>query len=151
MLLSRSCEYGLRASLYLVSRDDKGYVPIREISDALNISFHFLTKILQTLTHQGILASFRGPNGGVCLARQATDIKLIDIVLAIDGPAIFTECILGLPECGNWAPCPLHHGWGQAREQLQVMFSQTTLDELGHRIENERLRLSDIGVGKVRS
>jgi Rrf2 family transcriptional regulator, iron-sulfur cluster assembly transcription factor len=144
MLLSRSCEYGLRAALYLASGQSKGYVPIRGISDSLNISFHFLTKILQALTQKGLLASFRGPNGGVMLARAPEDIKLIEIVLALDGPAIFQECILGLPECGHWAPCPLHEGWADARSNLQEMFNNTTLQELGHRIENERLRLSDM-------
>ena len=65
MLLSRSAEYGLRAALYLASLEPSGFVSIRDISDHLGLSFHFLTKIFQKLTRAGLLHSYRGPNGGV--------------------------------------------------------------------------------------
>src|SRR5690625_7578709 len=86
----------MRATLHLATLKSDGYVSIRAISEELDISFHFLTKIFQKLTQAGILASFRGPNGGVALARPATRITLLDIVIAIDGPELFTECVLGL-------------------------------------------------------
>lgn len=50
MLLSKSCIYGLRATLFLSAREQDGFIPIREMSEKLEISFHFLTKILQQLT-----------------------------------------------------------------------------------------------------
>ncbi|CAN0202088.1 unnamed protein product, partial [Chrysoparadoxa australica] len=49
MLLSKSCVYGLRASIYLASKSDEEFNSIKEMSDKLEISFHFLTKILQQL------------------------------------------------------------------------------------------------------
>ena len=73
MLLSKSTEYGIRATLYLTSLKQDGYVSIRAISDELDISFHFLTKIFQKLTQAGLLQSFRGPRGadaGSCLDRR---------------------------------------------------------------------------------
>lgn len=141
MLLSKSCEYGLRATLYLATLKRGGYVSIREISDELDISFHFLTKIFQKLTQDGILVSFRGPNGGVMLARAPDQVTLLDIVLAIDGPELFSACVLGLPGCGDQKPCPLHNRWAVERERLEAMFTRTTVAEMADNIEAFDFRL----------
>ena len=143
MLLSKSCEYGLRAALYIAILRPEGYISIREVSDELGISFHFLTKILQKLTGAGIMHSFRGPNGGVALTRPAGEVTLLDVVLAIDGPSLFTECVLGLPGCGNRTPCPLHEGWAEERARLRDMFATTSLARMAERIERLDLRLKE--------
>ncbi|HQG45016.1 MAG TPA: Rrf2 family transcriptional regulator [bacterium] len=106
MILSRSCDHAIRASLYIALQADRAFVPIREIASALEISFHFLTKILQLLTQARIMASFKGPNGGVTLARPAAAISLKEIVLAIDGNRIFNGCMIGLDHCDDDHPCP---------------------------------------------
>ena len=144
MLLSKSTEYGIRATLYLTSLKQDGYVSIRAISDELDISFHFLTKIFQKLTQAGLLQSFRGPRGGVALARPATQITLMDLVSAIDGPALFTECVLGLPGCGERKPCPLHEAWGLERERLKALFESATLASMAADLETFDLRLKSI-------
>jgi len=59
MVLSKACIYGIQAAIYVASVKDVGYVSIQEISEKLNISFHFLTKVLQQLTQAGILNSYR--------------------------------------------------------------------------------------------
>lgn len=144
MLLSKSCEYGIRATLYVSSSGQDGYLSIREISDKLDLSFHFLTKILQKLTHAGLLHSFRGPNGGVALAKPANKITLADIVIAIDGPELFTECILGLPECGEQKPCPMHEQWKVERDRLQKIMTEKTLAKLAEGINEFDFRLKDL-------
>lgn len=144
MLLSKSCEYGMRATLYLATLNKEGYVSIRDISEELDISFHFLTKIFQKLTQAGILASFRGPNGGVALARPATAVTLFEIVVAIDGPELFHECVLGLPECGNRRPCPMHDSWAVERQRLRGMFSGTSVAEAASDVARLDLRLKAV-------
>ncbi|MFQ5568759.1 MAG: RrF2 family transcriptional regulator [Rhodothermales bacterium] len=141
MLLSKSCEYGIRATLYLASLRQPGYFSIRKISEELNISFHFLTKIFQKLTQEGLMQSFRGPNGGIALARPEAQITLMDLIVAIDGPALFRECVLGLPDCGEEHPCPLHHAWATERERLETLFSRTTLADMANDLEALDLRL----------
>lgn len=112
------------------------------MSDELNISFHFLTKILQKLTKTNILVSLKGPKGGVALSRAPQLITLLDVVIAIDGPDLFTECLLGLPGCGTQKPCPVHEKWAGAREDLRVMFQGKTLADTSHDVEALNLRLS---------
>lgn len=145
MLLSKSCEYGLRATLYLAGLREEGYVSIRRISGDLGISFHFLTKVFQKLTEAGLMQSMRGPSGGVALARPASQIRILDVVLALDGPQLFTECVLGLPGCGNRQPCPLHDRWAGQREQLHALFSSTTVAELAEDVGAGAVRLKDLG------
>ncbi len=141
MLLSKSAIYGLRATLYIASLKNDEYVTVRHISEELGISFHFLAKILQSLTQHGVLQSFRGPNGGVSLAKPATEIRLTELLNAIDGPTMFDECIMGLPGCGHERPCPLHDQWASAQKQIIELFENTTLAEQADRIEELDLRL----------
>ena len=118
--------------VYLAAQSDakKAFVSTRKIAGDLAISFHFLTKILQLLTQDRLLLSYRGPNGGVSLARSAQEISLLEIVESIDGPDLFTACVLGLSECGTQNPCPLHDRWAERREDLKTFFSQITLAKL---------------------
>ncbi len=142
-LLSKTCIYGIQAALYVASLQQKQkYVPIHQISDELKISFHFLTKILQILTKHQIMTSYRGPNGGISLAKPTEDISLLDMVSAIEGTDFFEGCILALPDCGNQTPCPLHSFWGAIRDNLKSVFEQTNLAELGDKINQEGLRIS---------
>ena len=129
-MLSKSCEYGLRASLYLASLDHDGYVSISKISEDLDISFPFLTKIFQKLNDAGLLDSQRGPKGGVALTKPAEEVSLYEIVVAIDGDDLFSECVLGLPNCGDAKPCPLHDEWAEKRSAVETMFRNATLTEL---------------------
>lgn len=145
MLLSRSCEYGLRASLYLASLEEDGFVPIRTISEELDIEFHFLTKIFRQLTEAGYMHSQRGPRGGIALAQPADGITLLQIVRAIDGDALFEECVLGLPGCGERKPCPMHDHWAVERERIKRMFSTTTLATTADSIRGKDLRLAVLG------
>jgi Rrf2 family protein len=145
MLLSRGCEYGLRATLYLVSLKADGFVPIRRLSDQLDIEFHFLTKLFQQLTEAGLVHSQRGPKGGVALARSADRVTPMDVVLAIDGPDLFKECVLGLPGCGEQRPCPLHETWALERERLRMMFLHTSLMKMAEEMKTEGFRLKRSG------
>lgn len=141
MLLSRGCEYGIRAVLYLASLDREGYVSIREISEKLDISFPFLTKIFQQLNEAGLLKSLRGPSGGVALTKSPDDISLYEVVVAVDGQGLFEECVLGLPGCGDQKPCPIHNRWATERSRLEKMFKQTALSDTADEIKELNVRL----------
>lgn len=144
MILSKACNYGLRAVIYIAIERDKTFVSIKEISEKLDISFHFLTKILQQLTKKNILMSLKGPRGGVALAHPPEDITMADIVIAIDGPDLFTKCLLGLKDCGTAEPCPLHAQWAVIRTQMSNLFTHMTLKKLADQLQQNQLRLADI-------
>ena len=101
MLFSKSCIYGIRAAIYLALHENRRFVPIREISDTLDISFHFLTKILQVLTQTGLIKSEKGPKGGVALLHSSKNISLYDVINTVDGSSVFDDCIMGFPGCSD--------------------------------------------------
>ncbi len=139
-MLSKSCIYGLRASILLAQKDVEEFITIQKISSELNVSFYFLTKVLQQLTYSEILESYKGPNGGVRLSRRPADISFRDIVVSIDGEYLLKECILGLPGCGSEKPCPMHESWTQLRFNLQNLMEGVSLADLA---ADRGLRLAD--------
>jgi len=142
MFLSRKCVYGLRAALYIAQHGNDGYVPISEISENLKISFHFLTKILLVLTQNQIMNSYRGPNCGINLAKPANEITILDIIQIIDRDKIFHECLLGLPNCDDANPCPLHDKWTYSCHTLKGNIANTTVNDLVLKIKESNLRIS---------
>lgn len=143
MLFSKGCSYAIRAALLVAvkeAREGRKFIPIRELAEELDLSFHFLTKILQILTEAEIMESFRGPNGGIGLAHEASKISLIQIISAIDGMSLFSECALGLPDCGEAAPCPLHESWSKRRNELRLVFEKTTLATLSGDLSKSNYR-----------
>jgi Rrf2 family transcriptional regulator, iron-sulfur cluster assembly transcription factor len=129
-MLSRTCEYAIQAVLYLAKKYDTPYVSVKAIAEQNNISFHFLGKILQTLTQQGLVISYRGPNGGVSLSRPPEEITVLQVVETIDGLEWLHGCIIGLPTCDETAPCALHQQWKHAREEIRTMLAGQNIAQL---------------------
>lgn len=130
MSLSYSCIYGLRATVLLAGRQEEGFITIGELSNELGISFHFLTKVLQHLTHSQILESYKGPNGGVKLARDAGDITIHEVIKSLDENFTLPECALGLPIFQNSKTCPIHNEWADLKIKIETMIETITIHEL---------------------
>jgi len=130
MMFSRSAEYAVRAMVFLAEQPSGKLTGAREIADAQQIPAPFLWKILHNLARQRLIRSFKGVRGGYELARPADKIALEDIVDATDGSDIVSACILGLPECNEVNPCPLHNSWKEVRGHLTEMLEQTSLADL---------------------
>ncbi len=130
MYLSKSCIHGLRAGILLASKNSNSFVTIKQLSNELDISFYFLTKVLQQMTKAGLLESYKGPNGGVKLARESTLISFMDVVEAIDGKALLEDCALSLPGCGILKPCPMHDQWSVMKQEISAMLNDATLEKL---------------------
>ena len=145
MLLSKTSEYGIRAMLHLAGVGGDVYLPVKRISKDLDISFHFLTKIFQQLTRAELVDSYRGPNGGVRLRCEVRSIAVKDILVALEGDDLFTKCVLGLPECGEGHPCPLHEHWARSRMQIETMFGGKSLIDLGAELRSGGFRLRATG------
>ena len=130
-MLSAACKESIRAMIYIAhAGGDEKIIPVKEVAEKLNTSFYFLAKNVQKLVKAGLLYSYKGPKGGVKLAKPSKDIKLIDIVEAIDGLEFFETCLLGFKECSDEHPCAIHHKWADKRRAIYKLFSETTLEEV---------------------
>lgn len=130
MLFSRSTEYAIRAMTFLAAQEPGKLAGAREISGAEKVPMPFLWKILQLLTRRKLVRSFKGIRGGYELARPADRVTLSEIVLATDGADFRESCVLGLPECDNANPCPLHDRWKEIRMGMTEMLDHTSLADL---------------------
>ncbi len=145
IIFSRGCEYAFQAVLYLGLKAHNGPIHQRDISRALNIPPHFLGKILQLLSHRGLIISQKGKTGGFLLGRSPKDISLYDIVEALDGTEFLDACILGFRECSDENPCPLHFQWKEAQRIIIQMLRSGIVDELSKQIE---LKVNSVKSGR---
>jgi Rrf2 family protein len=122
--------HGLRAVLYIASRDVESPVRGEDIAREEDLPQPFLSKILKILSSRNILHSVRGPGGGFRLARASSEISLLDIVEAIDGLSQFDECALGWKTCQDDNPCPLHNSWKEMRQGLREYLAKSSVADL---------------------
>ncbi|WP_242920121.1 RrF2 family transcriptional regulator [Pontibacter liquoris] len=130
-MLSKTTEYALRAIVYIALGDAAGNRPgVKEIAQELELPVHFMGKILQDLVRKGIIASAKGPRGGFFLHRPASEISILEVVREIDGLAAFTKCGMGLNQCSDIHPCPLHNDIKAYRDRLLKVYSVKTIQDL---------------------
>lgn len=141
VFFSKACELGLQAVLFLSIKKEKVIFNAEEVSKELKVPKEFVSKVLQILTNSGIVGSKKGKNGGFYLAKSPSQIKLIDIVEAIDGLELFKSCILGFPGCSIEKPCPVHDKWGKLRDDAYKMLSDETLEQLKEKTVQKILSL----------
>lgn len=138
MIYSSSTEYAIRALTYLAQKPEGTAVPIKEVAEKEDLPPHFLAKIMQTLAKSGVLSSYKGPTGGFALARPAGRITLYDIVEALDDVSNYDHCAVGLAECSDQNPCPLHTMWTGVRTAVLDYFRRTTLVDLAGAVETKK-------------
>ena len=137
VIFSKKCEYGMQAVLYLAAHQTGGVIRVDDIAATLKVPKEFVSKILQSLTASGIVASKKGKFGGFALAKDPSVIRLIDVVAAIDGLEMFDSCVLGFPNCTPDTPCPVHHIWGELRTLAYNMLTEETLDKFKQKTINK--------------
>jgi Rrf2 family iron-sulfur cluster assembly transcriptional regulator len=137
VIFSKKCELALQAVLFLTTQEADISFNAGEISEKIKVPKEFVSKVLQTLTLNGIVASKKGKSGGFSLAKDPSQIKLIDIVIAIDGLEVFHKCVIGFPGCSSDTPCPVHNTWGPIRENTYNMLSIHTLEDLKDQAKNK--------------
>jgi len=130
-MISKSCKYGIRATLFVASRiNDGSKWGVKDIAKEINAPEAFTAKILQMLTKHKIVSSLKGPYGGFYCEEQHLKMPIITIVNAIDGLSVFHECGLGLKQCSDKHPCPFHNEYKGAREKMLKVFNETTIGQL---------------------
>ena len=135
-MLSKSCEYAIRAMMYIAQKSKGGEkVGIKAIANGTNAPEHFMAKILQELSRKELLQSAKGPNGGFYLDSSHMKNSLADVVKAIDGDRLFKGCGVGLENCSEKKPCPLHDEFKVIRERIKVMLQTATVGEFNEKLD----------------
>jgi len=86
MRLTRAATYALQAVAYIAAQKRQTPTASHVIAGKRRIPERFLLKVLKPLVAAQVLTSIKGPNGGYRLARPASDITVLEVLEAIEGP-----------------------------------------------------------------
>jgi Rrf2 family iron-sulfur cluster assembly transcriptional regulator len=128
--LTRACDYALRVMTRLAEFPLGNVVHLPALAYSENIPSHFLSKILQQLTHAGLIKSHRGAAGGYSLEKPPSEISLLEVIEAIEGPIILNQCLSPGLECERMNWCSIHEVCAEARERVHEVFRQVTLTDV---------------------
>ena len=129
MLVTRETDYAVRCILYL-AQDSVQIANVTEVSRKVHIPKTFLAKIFQRLVKAGLVESIRGMNGGFPLAKRPSDISLLDVMTAIQGPVGINVCAVNSKKCSKSSTCSVHPVWVGLRKEVNQRLQEQTIAHL---------------------
>jgi len=101
-----------------------------ELAEQAGLEAPTVAKLLKPLAQAGLVAGFRGSNGGYRLARDAAAISLVEIVEAMEGPLGMTECSLHAGNCGIEQSCGVRANWRRINDVVADALRGVTLAQM---------------------
>jgi Rrf2 family transcriptional regulator, cysteine metabolism repressor len=129
--VSQKTEYALRAMTELALRQEDGLVPAREIAERQGIPLRFLEQQLSTLHKAGLVESFRGAGGGCRLAHPAGEIRVADVIDAMEGSLYPMYCLDEHDHtCFQDGRCGVQGLWNEVHAAVRGVFERTTVADM---------------------
>jgi Rrf2 family protein len=129
--LSKKVEYGLLAVSLIAMHKDGDVLTAKEISAKYEIPLELLSKILQKLAKEKIITSFQGMRGGYKLVGNPSDLKIMQIITAIEGQRGLTECSQeDSVKCQQYHTCTIRNPIKKLQFSIDEMFNNITLSEI---------------------
>lgn len=137
-MFSKATEYALRATIFIAQKGtEEKKLSIDEIATAIDSPKSFTAKILQALTRDNhIISSVRGPNGGFYLTEKSKQLPVRIILQAMGDEEVLEKCVLGLKQCSEQQPCPMHEQYKSIRKQLKELFVTKTIQQFASEIKD---------------
>jgi Rrf2 family protein len=132
MKLTRAASYAVHALVFMAAQKSSKPLASHNIAQARGIPERFLLKVLKPLVSVRILLSIKGPNGGYRLARSASEISLLDVLEAVDGPIRGQASLTRDDHEGNLNK-RLDGICNQAAEQIRKQLGKIKISELAAR------------------
>ncbi len=134
MTLSKRGDYVMRSAISLARVYDENVSrKIREVVAETEVPQTFASQILADLVRAGLASSKAGRTGGYRLARPPSDISVLEVIEAAEGPLRAERCALSEGPCRWSSVCPLHETWSAATAALRELLAKTTLAEVAAR------------------
>ncbi len=130
--LSTKGRYGTRLMLNLARHHGAGQdaVILKNIAEDERISIRYLEQIIIPLKINRLVKSIRGAGGGYTLARKPEDIRISEILRALEGNCCLVECLDDATFCEFTATCPTHDIWKGATDLLKGYFDSISLKDV---------------------
>ena len=120
-------------------------VALADIAERQDISLSYLEQLFAKLRRGGLVTSVRGPGGGYRLARPANELRIADIIIAVDEPITATRCRKDSPKgcTGTSGRCMTHDLWEELGRQIHVFLSSVSLADVVEKRVLGRARISE--------
>jgi len=125
--ISEATTLAIHAMIYIAAYP-KQPISTAKIAKRFNVSAAHLSKVMQRLTHIGLLKSQRGPRGGFILTKPAEEINLLEIYEAIEGKLPSSTCLLETPACSSKI-CIISKLLKNIQKEVDKFLRETTLDK----------------------
>lgn len=143
--ITRKADYAVRLMVEVATHSGES-VTTAQIAESQAMPYQFLRKVAQALAAKGLLASERGGRGGLTLARPAGQISVLDILKALDSPAV-NECVVDPDSCERREICAVYPVWFEAQREMERVLGGTALSKLvrAHRVLQSRVHATGRG------
>jgi Rrf2 family cysteine metabolism transcriptional repressor len=148
MKISTRARYGTRAMLDLALHYEEGAVMVKDIAARQKISSRYLEQLLLTLKLAGLLRSSRGSKGGFMLSRKPAQIRLMEIVEALDGSIAPVSCV---DEPGFYPRaefCATHDVWVEVKRAVSNVLNSITLQHLVIKFREKEASVNQSGLSE---
>jgi Rrf2 family protein len=129
MRISTKGRYSLEALLYMALLPEGDYASTRAIAEYTGISDGYLEQLFIPLRKAGIVQGIRGPQGGYLPGRRLEEIRVGDILRAVEGPMELVECV-NSKDCPIQANCISRHTWSELYQGITDCIDSITLADL---------------------
>jgi Rrf2 family protein len=126
---SKKADYGLMAAHYIAFHQHDGVVNTKRIAEELGIPAELLAKILQRLAKAKLITSVNGPKGGYVLAREPGQIRVSQVLRAIEGPLGLVNCYRTM-QCPQLERCNIRRPVWAIQSSIERFLETMTLEEM---------------------
>mgnify|MGYP006095712611 FL=1 len=132
MKLSTKGRYAVMAMADLATNVKNKPISLTEISLRQNISLSYLEQLFLKLRSKNLVKSVRGPNGGYILARSASEVKISNIIAAVEEKVKSLNCKKDSKKgCNNKnVKCITHNLWDELETHINNFFEKKKLEDL---------------------
>jgi Rrf2 family cysteine metabolism transcriptional repressor len=127
--LTAKGRYAVRAMLFLAENEREGPLTLNRIASC-GLPRDYLEQLLGQLRRAGLLETARGTQGGYYLSKPALDISMGDIISAVEGPVVLSECAADSACCEDSVECRLRGAWETLTSGINELMGSMTLNDL---------------------
>jgi len=128
--VQRKVEYALMALKYIASKKQGEVTTAKEVAERFQSSFDMIARVLQTLVANEWLHSTQGVNGGYLLAKDLSQISLLDLMEALSGPTAIAKCLSTDETCDLQTTCNISSPIQELNHQLSSFYKGLKLNTL---------------------
>jgi Rrf2 family transcriptional regulator, cysteine metabolism repressor len=134
MRVSTKGDYGIRALIELSHHfGETRPTQSSEIAARQKIPESYLEQLLTTLRRAGFIRSVRGPQGGHALIRDPQDLRVSEVIEALEGSIMPIDCLDESSQCTKSGGCAQRDMWAAVRDAILNVLGNTTIAELAER------------------